>query len=147
YRNGGVTTAVLLEMTFTRSESDGRWHAAFFRTRSGSEMLRQLEPLRLVVRADALAVERVGSLRHLLVDEPTDDLAVLEDEGHFARAHLQHRARPAPAGACVTEAGVEESGIVHAKLAHQRIERHHLGGVVGRHLHRLFRREDGALVG
>src|SRR5262249_39009539 len=117
------------------------------RLRSGWEMLRYLEALRLVVRADALAVERVGSLQHLLVDKPADDLAVLEDKGHFARAHLQHRARSAPARARVAEAGVEEPGIVHAKLAHQRIERHHLGGVVGWHRHRLFRREDVELVG
>src|SRR5262249_61666932 len=60
-----------------------------------AEMLRQLEPLRLVVRADAFAVERVRPRQHFLVDEPTDDLPVLEDEGHFARAHLQHRTRAA----------------------------------------------------
>src|SRR5262249_46306252 len=115
--------------------------------RSGSEMLGQLESLRLVVRADALAVEQVRSLQHSLVNETADDLAMLEDEGYLARAYLQNRARPAPAGARVAEAGVEESGIVHAKLAHQRIERHHLGGVVGRHLHRLLGGEDIELVG
>src|SRR5499433_192304 len=53
----------------------------------------------------------------------------------------------ARAGARVAEAGVEEPGIVHAKLAHQRIERHHLGGVVGRHLYRLLGGEDIELVG
>ena len=36
---------------------------------------------------------------------------------------------------------------MHAEFPDQRIERHHLGGMVGRHLHRLFRREDVKLVG
>src|SRR5687767_4468617 len=58
-----------------------------------SEMLRQLQSLRLVVRADALAVQCVGFRDHPLVDEATDDLAVLEDEGHLARADLENRAR------------------------------------------------------
>jgi len=39
------------------------------------------------------------------------------------------------------------AGIVHAKLAHQRIERHHLGGVIGQHRHRLFPGQDVELSG
>ena len=58
-------------------------------------MLRQLEALRLVVRADALAVELVGARQHLLVHQAADGLSVLEDERHLARAHLEHGARPA----------------------------------------------------
>ena len=54
---------------------------------------------------------------------------------------------PRPPAPGVAEAGIEEAGIVHAELADQRIERHHLGGVVGRHLHRLLRGEDVELVG
>src|SRR5258707_14750497 len=68
------------------------------------EMLRQLQPLRLVVGADAGAVERVGPRDHLLVDEAADDLPVLDDERHLARAHFEHRAAAAPAGARVAEA-------------------------------------------
>src|SRR5262245_41437969 len=112
-----------------------------------AEMLRELQALRLVVRADVLAVERVGPRQHLLVDEAADDLPMLEDERHFARPHLEHRARAAPAGAGVAEAGIEEAGVMHAKLAHQRIERHHLGGIVRRDLYRLFRSEDVELAG
>src|SRR5678815_5598553 len=56
----------------------------------GPEMLGELQALRLVVRADALAVERLGTRQHGLVDEPPDDLPVLKDERHFARAHLEH---------------------------------------------------------
>ena len=43
--------------------------------------------------------------------------------------------------------GVEEAGVVHAKLADQRIERHHLGRIVGRHLHGFLRGQDVELVG
>ena len=83
----------------------------------------------------------------MLVDQPADGLAVLEDERHLARAHLEHRAGAAAAGAGIAEAGIEEAGIVHAEFADQRIERHHLGGVVGRHLHRFLGRQDVELVG
>src|SRR4051812_26957707 len=86
---------------------------------SGPEMLRELERLRLVVRADAGAVERLRPLHHLLVDQPAYDLAVLEDERHLARTHLQHGARTLAAGARIAEARVEESRIVHAELADQ----------------------------
>ena len=115
--------------------------------RSGAEVLRQFEPLRLIVRADAGAVKLVGTRQHFFVDQPADDLAVFEDERHFARAHFQHRARAEPAGSGIAEAGIEEAGVVHAEFADQRIERHHLGGIVGRHLHGFRRSQDIKLVG
>src|SRR5580704_3522390 len=74
---------------------------------SGAEMLGQLQPLRLIVGANALAVHGVGPRQHFLVDEAADDLAVLEDERHFAQAHFQHRARSLAAGAGIAEAGIE----------------------------------------
>src|SRR6185312_3008829 len=119
------------------------------------EVLRQLQALRLVVGADAGAVERIGLGQHLLVDEAADGLAVLENERHLARAHLEHRARAGAAGAGIAEAGVEEAGIVHAEFTDQGIERHHLGGIAGRHLHgflgrqniKFVRIEDQAVVG
>src|SRR5579863_5893971 len=98
-------------------------------------MLGQLQALRLIVGADALAVHGVWPRQHFLVDEASDDLAVLEDEGYFARAHFEYRARALAAGAGIAEAGVEESRIMHAEFANQRIERHHLGGVIRRNLH------------
>ena len=49
-------------------------------------MFGQLQALPLVVGTDALAVELVGPRHHPLVDQPADDLAVLENERHFARA-------------------------------------------------------------
>src|SRR5258705_3153915 len=114
---------------------------------SNPKMLAQLQALRLVVRADALAVHGLGPRQHFFVNQTADDLAMLEDERHFARAHFQHRARALSAGAGIAKAGIEEAGIVHAEFADQRIERHHLGGVVRRHLHRLFGCEDIKLAG
>src|SRR3569833_1750760 len=110
-------------------------------------MLRQFQALRLVVGADALAVHRRGPRQHLLVDEAADDLAVLEEERHLARAYYENGARALPAGAGIAEAGIEEAGIVHAEFADQRSERHHLRGVVRRNLHRLLRSEDIELAG
>src|SRR5439155_1337982 len=52
-----------------------------------------------------------------------------------------------PASAGIAEAGVEEAGIVYAEFTDQRIERHHLGSVIRRHLHGLFRSEDVELAG
>src|SRR5260370_21252124 len=86
---------------------------------SGPEMFRQLQSLRLVIRPDALAVKRVRSHQHVLVDEPPHDLPVLEDERHFARAHLQHCARPMAAGARIAEARGEEAATMHTTLTHQ----------------------------
>src|SRR6185437_5349265 len=116
-------------------------------TRSDPEMLAQFQALGLIVRADLLAVHGVGPRQHLFIDQPADDLAMLEDERHLARAHLQHRARPLPAGAGIAEAGVEEAGIVHPEFADQGIERHHLGGVIRRHLHGFLGGQDVELAG
>ncbi len=62
---------------------------------------------------------------------------MFEDEGDLARAHFEHGARAKAAGAGIAEAGIEEARIVHAELADQRIERHHLRGKIRRHLHRF----------
>src|SRR5947208_12692209 len=111
------------------------------------KMLAQLEALRLIVGADALAVQGIGPRQHLFVDQAADDLAMLQDERHLARAHFQHGARPLAAGAGIAEAGIEEAGIVHAEFADQRIERHHFRGVIRRYLDRLFRVENIKLAG
>ena len=54
---------------------------------------------------------------------------------------------PLPAGAGIAEAGIEEAGIVHAEFADQGIERHHLGGVIRRHLHGFLRGQNVELAG
>src|SRR5258706_9257576 len=114
---------------------------------SHPKMLAQLQALRLVVRADALAVHGIGPRQHFLIHQTADDLAVLEDERYFARAHFQDSAGALPAGTGIAEAGIEEAGIVHAEFADQRIERYHLGGVIRRHLNRFFRGENIKLAG
>src|SRR5260370_39227660 len=48
------------------------------KSNSRPKMLGELQPLRLVVGADALAVHGVGPRQHFLVDEAADDLTVLE---------------------------------------------------------------------
>src|SRR5580692_8699489 len=83
------------------------------------KMLRQFEALRLIVRADALAVQGIGSRQHFFIHQPADDLAVLEDERHLARAHFQHRARALAARAGIAEAGIEKTRIMHAEFADQ----------------------------
>src|SRR6202041_3872465 len=86
---------------------------------SHPEMLRQFQALRLIVRADALAVRGAGPRQHFFIHQPANDLAVLENERHLARAHFQHRARALSAGAGIAEAGIEEAGIIHAEFADQ----------------------------
>src|SRR5258707_14188079 len=86
---------------------------------SHPKMLAQLQALRLIVGADALAVHGMGPGQHFLIYQPADDLAVLEDERHFTRTHFQHRAGALPAGAGVPEAGMEEAGIIHPEFAAQ----------------------------
>src|SRR5712691_6844962 len=110
-------------------------------------MLAQLQALRLIIRADALAVHGSGPRQHFLIYQPADDLAVLEDERHFARAHFQHCAGALPAGAGIAEAGIEEAGIMHAEFADQWVERHHLRGIIRRHLHGFLRGENVELAG
>src|SRR6202171_4729995 len=105
--------------------ADTRWSGSAAR-RSGAKVLRQLEALGLVIRADAAAVKLVRPRQHFLVHQTADDLAVFKNERHFARTHFQYRARARAAGAGITKARIEEAGIVHAEFADQRIERHHL---------------------
>src|SRR5262245_14955159 len=105
---------------------------------SGLEVLGELQALRLIVRTNTLAVQLFRPCKHPLVDQAADNLPMLENEGHFTRAYLQHSARALAACAGVAKAGVEEAGIVDAKFADQWIERHHFGGVVRRHLNRFF---------
>src|ERR1700756_2187492 len=87
---------------------------------SNPKMFAQLQALRLVVRADALAVHGLGPRQHFFVNQTADDLAMLEDERHFARAHFQHSTRALAAGAGIAKSGIEETGIMHAEFTDQR---------------------------
>jgi hypothetical protein len=56
------------------------------------EMFGQFKSLRLIVRADVLAVEFCRPCQHFLINKTADCLSVLQNERHFARSHFQHRA-------------------------------------------------------
>ena len=83
-----------------------------------AEMLAEPQSLALVVRGRAGAVELVALRRvaERLVNEATDRLAVLEQERHIAAAHFQHRARARSAVGTLTEARIEEAGVMDAEL-------------------------------
>src|SRR6478736_3958387 len=100
-----------------RRTAEEALHRARDTTTSHPEMFAQLQALRLIVRADAVAVHGIRPRQHFFVHQPADDLAVFEDERHLARAHFQYRARAFSSGAGIAETGVEEAGIMHAELA------------------------------
>src|SRR5579872_5597356 len=110
-------------------------------------MFRKFQALRLIVRADPLTVHGMRPRQHFFVNQSADDLAMLENERHFARAYLQYGARALAAGAGIAEAWIEEAGIMHAEFTDQRIERNHLGSIVRRHLHRFLGGENVEFAG
>ena len=109
-------------------------------------MLGKLQALGLVVGTEISAVKRLRPLQHVLIDQPADDLSMLENEGDLVAAHLKHGAAARTACRRVAKAGIEETGIVDAKLADQRVERRHFGGIKRRHMHCLPRNENVELV-
>ena len=112
-----------------------------------NEMFRQLQALALIVRTHAVrhklpgggSVSRSNTSRPMIW--PCSRMKGTSRE----RTSSTARAQGGLSG-LVAEAGIEEAGIVNAELADQRIERHHLGGVVRRDRHRLARRQDVELV-
>src|SRR5215217_4039502 len=102
-------------------------------------MFRQLQPLALIVRSDALPVDLLRGFRQRLIDEPADHLTVFENERHFMGTDLEHGTRTLTAAGTMTEARIEETCVMHAKLADQGVERHHFGRMIGRHAHGLAR--------
>ncbi len=96
-----------------------------------SEMLRQLQPLVLVVRGLARAVELISRVGELFEHQPTDRLAVLEQERDVAGTHLEHGARCRASVRSLPEPRIEKAGVMDAELADRRVDRRHLGGEVG----------------
>ena len=94
-------------------------------------MLRQRQALALVGGADRAAVELVGPGDQPLVQHAADHLAVLDQERHLVRAHLQDGAAAAALGLGRAEAGIEEPGVMHPELADEGVVGDHLGGMVG----------------
>src|SRR5215213_4401682 len=102
-------------------------------------MFRQLQPLALIVRTNALSIDLPRRFGQRLIDQPADHLTVFENERHLMGTDLEHGTGTLSAAGTVTETGIEETGVVHAKLADQRVERHHFGRMIGRHAHGLAR--------
>src|ERR1700691_5925898 len=111
------------------------------------KMLRQLEPLVLVVGIRPRAIEFVGRDGEFFVHEAPDRLAALEQDRHVAAATLEHRRRERAPVRALPESWIEEAGVVDAKLAERRVDRRHLGGEIGRDLHLLARSENIKLIG
>ena len=81
-------------------------------------MLGELQPLGLIVRADAArAIEFVRHLGERLINQPADDLTIFDQIGHVMGAHLQHRPAAAAAGRVMTEARVEKAGVMDPEFA------------------------------
>src|SRR6185437_17072396 len=78
----------------------------------GAKMFGKLQILPLVIGAKTGAVglgRRIGeSLEH----QPSHDLAMFQNERHFARAHFQHGARGRRLAWVEAKSGIEEAGIV-----------------------------------
>src|SRR5258706_15110121 len=72
----------------SRLHPPGPWAAGS--TLAPLEMLRQGQPLALVRGADVAAVKPVGPCDQRLVNQPADDLAVLDQERHLARAPFEN---------------------------------------------------------
>ena len=98
------------------------------------------------MRADALAVELVGNLGEPVIDEASDDLPILQDEGNVEAPHLEHGLGAGRLAFGIAEARIEEAGIVHAVLPDQRIERRHLRYIGRRHRYALLRGKDVELM-
>ena len=67
----------------------------------------------------------------MFVDQAADDLAVLQHERHLVAAHFQHRAAARAARSRVPETGIEETCIMDAELANERVERRHSAACSG----------------
>src|ERR1700691_1617993 len=69
------------------------------RHRLGDKMLRQLQSLRLIIRADVAAIKPLRPLQHLLINQTSHHLAMFENERHFARSDFKNGAGAEPTGA------------------------------------------------
>src|SRR5213593_5037153 len=102
------------------------------------EQLAQRQPLELVRRADPFPIHLFGPLLHPLEEHLEEGLAVVDQERHVVRPYLQDDGRAVQVPGAVSEAGIEEAGVVRAQLAD--------GGFVGDHLRCIVRRHADALL-
>src|ERR1700730_7705563 len=100
-------------------------------------MLRQFQPLALVIRGGARAVKELRRLGHFLVDEAPDHLAILEKEWNLVAADFENRAGAWTIVRPGTEAGIEKARVMHPECPHRGVDWNHFGGEIGRDLQPL----------
>src|SRR5881296_847970 len=110
------------------------------------EQLAQRQPLELVRRADPFPIHLFGPLLHPLEEHLEEGLAVVDQERHVVRPHLQDDGRAVQVSGAVPEAGIEEAGVVRAQFADGGFVGDHLRGIVRRHPDALLRQEDVELL-
>src|SRR5215210_8359426 len=98
------------------------------------------------MRADAVAVELIGDLGELVIDEAAYNLAILQNEWDVEAPHLEHRFRPRCLAFRIAEARIEETRVMNAVLPNQRIEGRHLRHIGRRHRYAFLRGEDVEFV-
>ena len=110
--------------------------------RLGKEALSAGEYKKSIRFLEQAAVQAVGRLGQSLIEQPADDLAILEHERHVVRADLEHRPRARAAGVGVAKSGIEKSGVMDAEFTDQGVVGTHLGGVMWRHRDGVARLQD-----
>src|SRR5579872_5328820 len=111
------------------------------------KLLAQRQPLVLVTRPDSLPVDLRRGAEQALEDQPSDYLAILQQERHFVRAHLEHGVRAFDVIGAVTETRVEEARVIDPELAHRGIIGHHLRRERVWNAHTFFRSKNVKVVG
>src|SRR5690349_4579468 len=106
------------------------------------EVLAKSQALLLIVGANVDSVNLVGTGEQAHISKPANDLAIFQQEGDAVSANFQNCASALYVVAAVAETGIEEASIVHAELAHGRIEGHHLSGIVRGDAHLFARGEN-----
>src|SRR6185437_2936782 len=90
------------------------------------EMFAQCEALPLIRRSDIGPVDFVGTRAQRNINEPPQGLARLNEERHVMGADFQHCPRAFHLARAVTEAAIEEAGIMDAELADVLFHRYRL---------------------
>ena len=109
-------------------------------------MFAELEALPLVGGTDSLTINTVRRLGKSLINETSENLAVLDHERDIVGPNLKDGSAATSARRVVSEPGIEETGVVDSKFTNQRVVGDHFGRMVGRNGYRLKRCEDVEIV-
>lgn len=112
--NGGATDSKSVFWVVPTIETAKR----FILLSTDLELFAKSEALPLIRRSYADAVNLFRRLQQSHVCQTRDDLAVFNQKRHFMCSDLQDGARPRKIAHSVTEARVEETGIVYPELTY-----------------------------